>query len=234
MATGARMGMTTGTITAIPTTTAMTTPTDLSHIQTLQSWLSPAFPVGAFAWSHGLETAIVDDRIASVAALEEWLTTLLKHGSLRNDAVLLRLAHTGEDMADLAIALAASKERHDETQEQGAAFVRTVNALYGWELPPCPYPVAIGLAAARADIPVGLAMPLYLQATCSTLISVGVRLIPLGQTEGQQLLAKLHPLCADVSRSLAEATEADLGSISVLADIAAMQHETLPTRIFRS
>jgi urease accessory protein len=208
--------------------------TNLVDLQTLQSWLSPAFPVGAFAWSHGLETAILDGRLSSAQSVQNWITALLEHGSLWGDAVLFSLSARGQDVGELALALAASKERHAETAEQGAAFARTVNELYDWDLAPGAYPVVVAQACSLKGIPQDIALPLFLQATASNLISAAVRLIPLGQTDGQRITAGLYPVCEDVAERAATATEDDLGSASFRADIAAMTHETLPTRIFRS
>ena len=123
----------------------------------LLSWLSPAFPVGAFAYSHGLERAIHDGLIADRKSLVDWLSALIRHGSAWNDAVLLaeawRAAGSGggcADVAELAEAMAGSRERHMETTLQGAAFAEAVEAWTGAQgVPPAPYPGAVGAAAAR-------------------------------------------------------------------------------------
>lgn len=208
--------------------------TDLLSLQTLQSWLSPSFPVGAFAWSHGLETAIADGRLQTAETTSEWISMLLERGSLWGDAVLFSLTMRGEDVAKLALALAASRERYAETLEQGAAFARTVNQLYGWELEPGAYPIVIAQACNLKKIPQHIALPLFLQSCTSNLISAAVRMIPLGQTDGQRIIKDLYAMCEAVALRAADADEDALGSASFRSDIAAMSHETLSTRIFRS
>lgn len=206
----------------------------------LMSWLSPAFPVGAFAYSHGLEQAIHAGTIEDRAALVEWLTDLLERGSGWNDAVLLAEAWRldGTAVAELAEAMAGSRERHMETTLQGAAFQEAVGA-WGPVAPrpageTVPYPVAAGLAAARHAIALEPALTAYLHAFASNLIQVAVRLVPLGQSEGVAALAAMETIIVDTARRAAGSTRDDLGSCTVLSEIMSMRHETLYSRVFRS
>ncbi|MBU2993030.1 urease accessory protein UreF [Octadecabacter sp. 1_MG-2023] len=209
-------------------------------VLTLTQWLSPSFPLGSFAYSHGLETAIANGTLATATDLQDWLTDLLAHGSGRNDCILLRAGYDcGDDgLADVnatALAFAASSERIQETLLQGAAFCQTTAAIWGDNtLPELALPVAVGMAAARQGIDQTLTASMYLQAFCSNLVSASVRAVPLGQTEGQAVLAALSPLCIEIAEDTANATLDDLQSTAFLSDIAAMQHETLQPRIFRS
>mgnify|MGYP006271541193 CR=1 FL=1 len=211
--------------------------TETADLLALTQWLSPAYPVGAFAWSHGMEAAIAAGDIHDPATLADWLDALLRHGAGWSDAVLLAAAHRGEDaaaLAALATALAPSRERRLETREQGAAFARTTAALEGGPPGPAPYPVAVGTAARRLSAPTGTVVSLYLHAVASNLVSAAVRFVPLGQTEGQRVLAGLAPLIERLAREAAEAPVDALGGCAFRSDIAAMRHETLTTRIFRS
>lgn len=224
---GARWDMITG--------TAMTT-ADAARLKLVQ-WLSPGFPVSGYAYSHGLEAAMVSGAVAGGDSLGRWLGDVLIFGSGRSDAILLALALKGGNLAelsDLAAALAASRERRAETMDQGAAFVATVNAIDGRDLPPLAYPVAVG-AAARG---LGLAAPevaaVYLHAFAATLVQAAVRFIPLGQTAGQAVLACLHPAILAVAAEAAAADLSDLGGAAFGSDLAAMRHETLEVRIFRT
>lgn len=209
-------------------------------ILTLTQWLSPSFPVGGFAYSHGLETAIQSGVIASATDLRLWLRSVLAHGSGRNDAMLLRAAHAAPDLTALAdvnataLANCASAERQLEAQLQGAAFTQTVAAIWEGPADGLLYPVAVGAAAARAEIDVILTAAMYLHAMVSNLVSATVRAVPLGQTEGQQVLAALAPLCEEIAQDTQNATLDDLHSTAFLSDIMAMRHETLQPRIFRS
>jgi urease accessory protein len=212
----------------------------------LLSWLSPTFPVGAFAYSHGLERAIHDDIVKDRSNLIDWLTGLLERGSAWNDAVLLAEAWRtagpdgGEAVAELAEAMAGSRERHMETTLQGKAFTEAVEA-WGPSLRnkgpaegAIPYPVAIGLAAARGGIDLSSALAAYLHAFASNLIQAAVRLVPLGQSDGIATLAALEPVIISVSARAAVSSLDELGSCTILSDILSMKHETQYSRVFRT
>ncbi len=214
-------------------------------LQKLLTWLSPAFPVGAFAWSAGLETAIVDGRVRDRASAEDWIAGALLHGGLKTDAILLALAHAGHedparltDLADLCLALAPARERHAETIATGNAFV-LASAAWPTDTPialpkPCPYPVAVGALAGAHHIDTRDTLIAFLTATVHSQVSVAVRLVPIGQTDGLAIMAALEPQVAALVDLCQHATLDDIGSVAYGADIAQMQHETLPTRIFRS
>lgn len=203
----------------------------------LLNWLSPVFPVGGFAYSHGLETAIADGRVTTAADLESWISDLVQRGSAWNDAVLFALCWR-DDAAALnahALALSASAERWQESRELGRAFSA---ALAAWGGAPAAgdwaYPIAAGAALAAAGVPKQHAVAAFLQGFCSMQVSVAVRLVPLGQSQGLAVLHALAPAIAEVGQWAARATLADLGSCCLAADIAAMHHETLSPRIFRT
>ena len=212
--------------------------TETADLLALAQWLSPAYPVGAFAWSHGLEAAIEGGAVADADALADWLDGLLRHGAGWSDAVILSAAHRGDapdaELAALAAALAPSRERRDETVEQGGAFARTTAALSGGTAEAAPYPVAVGRAARALSLPTAQVAALYLHAFASNLVSAAVRFVPLGQTEGQRVLARLAPAIETAAAEAAVAPLAALGGSAFRSDIAAMTHETLATRIFRS
>jgi urease accessory protein len=211
-----------------------------SNILTLAQWLSPGFPVGAFAYSHGLEAAISDGTIATAGDLQAWLENVLCHGTGRNDCILLRAAWASRSEDELdrigaaALAFSGSAERVLETSLQGAAFGRTTAAIWGGDGVALPYPVAVGAAAARLEIDADTTAAMYLQAFVANLVSAAVRAVPLGQTEGQAVLAALSPLCLGIATDTASTTLDDLQSTAFLSDIAAMRHEALQPRIFRS
>ncbi len=211
----------------------------------LMAWLSPAFPVGGFAWSGGLERAVADRMVTDAGGLSAWLATLLAHGALWNDAVLFAEAwrrvddEAGlADLADLGLALAGSAERHAETLSVGRAFVVAASA---WpqavlaRLPQdVPYPVAAGAIAAAHGVPATEALAAYLHAALSQSVSAGIRLGVCGQAEGVAILAGLEEAIATVSARAAAGTLDDLGGAAVRADIASLRHETQHSRLFRS
>lgn len=207
-------------------------------LMTLVQWLSPAFPTGAFAYSHGMEQVIADGGIGSGADLEAWLSDVLRFGAGRQDAILLSAAlEPGADHDDLAmvcIALQPSAERLREVAEQGAAFCRTVAALTGSEVTERPLPVAVGAAAAGLGLEKAQVIALYLHAFASNLVSVAVRFVPLGQNDGQTALARLHPLIARLADDTATLTVDAITSAALGADLAAMRHENMDVRIFKT
>ena len=204
----------------------------------LVQWLSPAFPTGGFAYSHGLEWVIDAGEVTSAGTLKDWLTQILQGGAGRQDAILLAHAlDPGADLdtlCDLARALAPSAERLSETCEQGAAFARATTALLGLDLAARPLPVAVGQAARHLHLPKSDVIALYLHAFTANLVSAAVRFVPLGQTEGQQVLQSLHPVITNLATECATAPLADIATNTLRADLAAMRHETLDVRIFKT
>jgi urease accessory protein len=208
----------------------------------LMTFLSPAFPTGAYAYSHGLEWAVAAGDVADREALLAWLNDLLRHGGGRNDAILLRHAHraAGEPerlarVAEIAAAVAPSRERRAETLDIGQAFAKAAAAWSRPRLPDdSPYPVAVGALAAAHGIAEDDAALAYLQAFAATLISAAVRLIPLGQNAGLAVLAALEPAIIAVAAATRGAALDEIGGCAWRADLAAMRHETQYTRLFRS
>jgi urease accessory protein len=218
----------------------------------LMTWLSPAFPVGAFSYSSGIEWAVEAGDIKDADTLQAWLAVMLAEGGGYCDAVLFAQAHgatlSGDvtalrAVAELAAAFAPSKERHLETTAQGNAFVAAACAAW-----PCAaldrlkaawdgavaYPVAVAVASAGHGIAVEPALAAYLQALAANWVSAGVRLIPLGQTQGLHVLAALEPVVAATAARALAATLDDIGSTALRADLAGARHETQYTRLFRS
>ena len=211
-------------------------PTDGGLLK-LSQWLSPGFPISAYAYSHGLETAIARGDVRDAARLGDWITTVLTAGAGRNDAILLCLTLKGdtpvETLAEMAEALAGSAERWEETRAQGMAFAETLRPM-GYELDDAAYPVVLGQAARGLDLAAQTVAALFLQSFAANLVSVGVRFIPLGQTEGQNVLAGLHETVQSVAAAAAKAGSGDLGGAAFASDVAAMAHETQEVRLFRS
>lgn len=212
--------------------------TDPVALMTLVQWLSPGFPIGSFAYSHGLETAISRREVATAAALHDWIADVLAFGAGKADAILLCHALRPDAdhaaLATLARALAATSERLRETEELGAALTRATDALLGTDRTPLPYPVALGRAAGRLPLPPALVAALWLQSFAATLVTAGVRFVPLGQTEGQQVLVDLLPLILRLADEAATAPLSAISQSAFRADIASAAHETLDVRMFRT
>ncbi|MDQ0513047.1 urease accessory protein UreF [Ancylobacter amanitiformis] len=224
-------------------------PTDLLA---LFVWLSPAYPVGAFAYSHALEWAVETGDIRDAATLAGWVDDLLRHGGPFADAVLLahawRAAASEDDatlveVLELASAFAPARERQMETLNQGDAFISATRLA--WPSPRLDrlpdiwggrvaYPVAVGIAAAAHGLPLAATLSAYLNAVAANLISAAVRLVPLGQTDGNRTLAGATGTVRAVAPLAAQVPLDRLGGAALRSDIAAMRHETQYTRLFRS
>jgi urease accessory protein len=221
----------------------------------LLSWLSPAFPVGAYSYSHGIEYAVEAGIVVDATGLRTWIEGILRHGSGRVDAILFGEAWRAEREGDdkrLGEVLAwgevfrGTAELALESSAQGRAFLDAVRA--GWPHPrvdgllrlatdaerTLAYPVAVGVACAVVGIGEALARLAYLQAFAANLVSAGVRLIPLGQSDGLRALAALEHTVRDVAEQSAGLRLADLGTATWMADWASARHETQYTRLFRS
>ena len=209
----------------------------------LLTWLSPAFPVGSFGYSHGLETAIRTGEVRDAETLSDWIAALLEHGGAWSDAVLVKAAWTAataedeialDDIAELAAAMAPSLERRRETLNQGRAFLQAVSA---WNPPPlvdAAYPVALGATAGAAQVPLEPALTAWLHAFASNLVSVAVRAVPLGQSDAVAVIAGLEQVILRTATRAAASSLDDLGTAAIRSDIASMQHETLVGRLFIS
>ena len=225
-------------------TTTMTT--DADGFLRLLTFLSPAFPTGGFAYSHGLEWAVESGDARSTAGLVGWLVDILEQGSGRTDAILLRHAHrAGLDaealthVVELGAALPGSRERWLETTAQGRAFLAAAAA---WPTPvlghladgPVAYPVAVGAVAAAHGVAEDRATLGFLHAFCANLVSAAVRIVPLGQQAGLRVMAALEPVLIAICAETRDLTLDDIGSAAIRADLAAMHHETQYTRLFRT
>jgi urease accessory protein len=216
------------------------------------TWMSPAYPVGGFSYSGGVEWAVEAGDIGDADSLTGWLTAMIRYGSVSGDAAIFCHAHRaaadGDDhalaaVAEFAAALAGSKERFLETTAQGQAFIQITQAA--WPNPaldrltaardgPFAYPVTVATACAGHGIALVPALCAFLHGVASNLVSAGVRLIPLGQTEGQRVLAGLEAAIAQTAQRALQTGIDDIGSTTLRVDIAGMRHETQYTRLFRS
>lgn len=210
----------------------------------LVAWLSPAFPVGAFAYSHGLEAAIDEGRVKTASDLGEWIADLLVHGGPRADAVFFvhawRAAQADDApaLADIAVRAAAMRGTGElalEATQQGTSFASAVTRAW----PACApvegvYPVAVAVAAARAGVPLDAALAAFLHAFAANLVSAAVRAIPLGQSDGLAALAGLES-AIERARDAALARDLDeAGAAAPALDILSFRHETQYSRLFRS
>ncbi|MGC9268587.1 urease accessory protein UreF [Acidiphilium sp.] len=210
----------------------------------LLTWLSPAFPTGGFAYSHGLEFAVEAGDVRDAAGLAAWLADVLRYGAGRNDAVLLRHAYHARDLAEIAAfaaACAPSRELAAETINQGAAFVAAAKpwmpaslaAIFA-AIGPVAYPVAVGALAGATGIDEAAVSIAYLHGWTANLVSAGVRLIPLGQNAGLAVQAGLEAVIGEMVAATRGASLETIASACIGAEMASMRHETQYTRLFRS
>lgn len=233
------------------TRTIMSTDIADAALYRLLTWLSPAYPLGAFSYSHGLEFAVESGLVAGRASLGDWVRTILLQGAGRSDGPLLAAAWCAadgpdaalDDIGDLAAAWRGTAEMALENAAQGAAFLATTRAA--WPHPrldalakrrgtSVALPVAVGVACAAHGVPLAPALTAYLHGFAANLVSAGVRLIPLGQTDGQRLIAELEPAIDAAARHALTTPLDEVGTAAPLVDWCSMRHETQYTRLFRS
>jgi urease accessory protein len=242
------MGMTTTmtTMARSTCTTIMVTDADLFR---LMAWTSPAYPVGGFSYSHGIEMAVEEGRLPDRHALLRYIEAVLRHGAGHVDSVLLAHAHRAADdaaldgIAELAAAWRGTAETALESTQQGGSFASVTAATWPDERFAAftkrnrgrlAHAVAFGAAAGMAGIPLRPSLLAYLQGFCANLVSAGVRLVPLGQTDGQHATSALLPIVAECATIAESASLDDLGTAVPLLDMLSMRHETQYTRLFRS
>jgi urease accessory protein len=248
------------------TTTVTLMSTDAAKLMRLQSWLSPAFPIGAYSYSHSLERAVETGAVRDRLTLVDWLDADLRCGAGRTDGILLaeiwrtagQVSNTFSDdtetaghghilaIAELAAAMRGTAELALEAGQQGIAFLGAVRkawpdpaldaiaaSLQRAKVTPV-LPVAAGIACAVHGIALEMALPLYLHSGVANLINAAVRLIPLGQSDGQSALAAMEDGVEQTATDVLGSTLSEIGSAAFMIDIASMQHETQYTRLFRS
>ena len=215
-------------------------------------WLSPSFPVGAFAYSQGLEMAVERGFVTSRATLQDWLAALIAHGSLHNDLLLLAAAHRCTTARDatalqaanaLACALQPSAERYLEATQQGGSFLSAIAGAWSnsafaearaWLEGAVSYPIAVGIAAAAHGISAAATADAYAFAWVSTLTSAAIRLSVVGQSDAQSVIAALAQPLTDAGLRATTQTLDDIGGAAFSADLASLEHETQYSRLFRS
>jgi urease accessory protein len=217
----------------------------------LLTWTSPSYPTGAYSYSHGLEWAVEAGEVRDVATLVDYIDAMLARGGGWIDAVLFARAYecahdlaAFDEIADLAAAFRGSAETALESHQQGGAFLAVTRRAW-------PHPMLDAFAERRSDLPVahGVAMalacaahgiaresalPAWLHATAANLVSAGLRLIPLGQTDGQIATARLASRIAATAADAMATPFDDLGTAAPLLELCSIRHETQYTRLFRS
>src|ERR1700759_2465557 len=228
------------------------TDAEAAALYRLMTWLSPAFPVGGFSYSSGIEWAVEAGDVTDANSLKDWLAAVLADGSGFCDGVFVAQAHRAvaadddralREVAELAAAFVPSRERQLETTTQGRAFIEIARVAWDCDglsqtIVQCDgaivYPVAVGIVSAAHAIPLEPALHAFLHALVSNWISAGSRLIPLGQTDSQRVLAALEQTVMETAKRAIAAKLDDLGSATFRADLASLRHETQYTRLFRS
>ena len=219
----------------------------------LLAWLSPAYPIGAFSYSHGVETAVEEGLIRDRASLVMWMETVLLAGTGRVDGALFGAAWRAaaakdwpafDAIAERAAAWRGTSEMALESRQQGGSFLSITRNAWGHADLDAAHerlageialPVAVALAAAAHGIALEMALSGYLHAFTANLISAAVRTVPLGQTDGQLALAALEVYVIGAVRAALAVEDLDeVGTATPLLDWCSLRHETQYTRLFRS
>jgi urease accessory protein len=225
---------------------------DNQALYQLMSWMSPSYPVGAYTYSHGIEYAVEAGMISGLDDLVPWISDILEHGSGKSDAIFLKAAYSAvtdgqpdelNGIAELANAFCSTTELALETEQQGRAFIRvisdvapssSISGLVSKRTDAITYPVAVGIVAADNRIPLSACLTAYLHGFVSNLVSAAVRIIPLGQTDGQRAISRLAGAVEAASKNAELANIENLGTATLMVDWCSSKHETQYTRLFRS
>jgi urease accessory protein len=218
----------------------------------LMTWLSPSYPLGAFSYSHGLEYAVAAGLVRDRESLCSVVATAVEAGAGRSDGALLAAAfHAAaagdrgalDGIVELGFAWRGTAEMALESRAQGAAFLATTRAAWPHRLldelglrhrGEVALPVAVGVAAAAHGVALGATLTAYLHAFAAALVSAGLRLMPLGQSDGQRAIAELESVVAAAAASILTTPLDQIGTSAPLLDWCSMRHETQYTRLFRS
>ncbi|PHQ71871.1 MAG: urease accessory protein UreF [Sneathiella sp.] len=218
----------------------------------LMSWMSPSYPVGAYTYSHGIEYAVEAGLLKNVDELVVWITDILVFGSGKSDSAFLAATYAEAisgtlaglcDIAELGQAFSSTRELALETEQQGRAFIRVISdvspspglgALQKQWQGPIISPIAVAIVAADNNIPLAAVLTAYLHGFVSNLVSAAVRLVPLGQTDGQRAIAALAQTVEETVRAAQNTTLEDMGTATLMVDWCSSKHETQYTRLFRS
>jgi urease accessory protein len=221
-----------------------------SHFLTILQLASPALPVGAYGYSEGLETLIENGTITNIENLEDWLKSELIYGSICLDAAIMVRGFHAVKLGDRSalkrwnLWLSAARDTEElraASWQMGRSLMQLLGKLEPEILPvvnavgyPGNYAIAFAIACAHWDINIQAALLAYLHSWANNLITAGIKLIPLGQTAGQELLLGLQPLLITTVGEILTMEDDDLGCCSWGLSLASMQHETQYTRLFRS
>ncbi|MHC5937626.1 urease accessory protein UreF [Nostoc sp.] len=221
-----------------------------SHLLSILQLASPALPVGAYSYSEGLEMLVENGTIANQIHLKHWLKAELLYGAIRLEAAVMVRSEQAAKMGDVEslcswnLWLSAARETEElraSSWQMGRSLIQLLGKLEPQIVPisnaignPCNYAIAFGIAVAHWQISIKAALLGYLHSWASNLITAGVKLIPLGQTAGQQLLLDLQPLLSAAALEILALEDDQLACCSWGLSLASMQHETQYTRLFRS
>jgi urease accessory protein len=209
-----------------------------------------ALPVGAYSYSEGLEQLVFWETIKDEQSLKHWLEHELNWGAIRLEAAVMLRAYQAAKLGNLetlaywnawASAARETEELREQSWQMGRALTRLLQQLQPQLAPtiaacanPCNYAIAFAIVAAHWQITAQTAVLGYLHSWATNLIGAGVKLIPLGQTSGQQLLLNLHISILDSTEKILALEDDELSSCSWGLALASMAHETQYTRLFRS
>ncbi len=216
-------------------------PTDIpmtNGLLTLAQWLSPGYPLGSFAYSHGLEELVAAEQVKTEDDLLAWLETVLTDGAGASDALFISASARQEqpipDLDSLALAFAGSQERRLETLSQGRAFAAVTSDVWGLDLEGQCFPVVFGEALTAMCLPLKDGIMLYLQGFVSNISSGAIRLGVTSQTGAQRIIQTLSDTIKQCTTDALDHDLSDLKSNAFLSDLAAIAHETRQPRIFRT
>jgi urease accessory protein len=211
---------------------------------------SPLLPVGGYSYSEGLESLVSQGIISDRSTLQAWIERELEFGAIRIETAIMDRAYMCANPHDGArlpywnqwlSAARETEELREQSWQMGGSLIKLVSeltpeiqALIQYIDRPYNYAIAFGIAAQFWQIDRQAAIAGYLHSWMTNYISAGIKLIPLGQTAGQQLLWNLQAELDRLSLQITMLNDEDLYACTWGLSLASMQHETLYSRLFRS
>jgi len=218
----------------------------MSSLLYLLQLVSPSLPVGAYSYSEGIETLVTENKIKNALTLQDWLEGELNWGSIRLDTAIVLRSYSQNSLDywnQWLSAVRETQELRDMSHQMGYSLLRLIAScepvlhqrlIIELSDSPVNFAVIFGALAGYWQIPLPDTILGYLHSWANNLVGAGLKLIPLGQTEGQKILITLQPTLLKTRQEVLTIEDEELFSCGWGLSLASMTHANLYSRLFRS
>lgn len=215
----------------------------------------PTLPIGGFSHSNGLETYVQNNKVKDTASAEIFIENMLQYNIKFNDASFMRMAYEMTSNNDLqaliqldqeCTAFKSPREMRDASQKLGLRFIKIFRRHKEFDLAQQyeqsihkgdatgHYAIAFGMYACLMEIPLEESLFAFFYNSCIGMITNSVKLVPLSQLDGQDMMFRFQPKIAQLVQETLSLDKNLIGMCSIAFDIRAMQHERLYSRLYMS